>query len=60
MQTDRNLSASSVGGETFVLEDLGDPIVPASPVTSVAGGVLFVVVVLAMVPGAVDTSYRRS
>jgi hypothetical protein len=45
--------------EPFHLDDLDEPIVPASPVTSVAGGVLFVVVVLAMVPGAVDTSYRK-
>ena len=45
--------------EPFALEDLDESIVPASPVTSVAGGVLFVVVVLAMVPGVVDTSYRK-
>ncbi|MFZ5747367.1 MAG: hypothetical protein ACOY45_06880 [Pseudomonadota bacterium] len=42
------------------LADLDEAIAPASPVTTIAGGALFVVVVLAMVPGAVDTSFRRS
>jgi len=42
--------------QQFHLEDLDETIAPATPVTSVAGGILFVVVVLAMVTGAVDTS----
>jgi len=46
--------------EPFVLEDLNEAIVPSTPVTTVVGGWLVVVVILAMVPGAVDTSYRKS
>lgn len=48
------------GAQSFCLEDLDETIVPATPVTSVAGGILFVVVVLAMVPGVVDTSCNKS
>ncbi|WP_437333297.1 hypothetical protein [Sorangium sp. So ce394] len=60
MHISEAVSSSPARAQQFVLEDLGEPIAPATPVTSVAGGVLLVVIVLAMVPGAVDTSYRKS
>ncbi len=60
MQSDLKMSMGPAGEDRIVLDDLDESIAPASPVTSVAGGALLIVVILAMVPGVVDTNYRQA
>jgi len=45
--------------QQFHLGDLDESIAPATPATNIVGGWLLVVVVLAMVPGAIDTNYHQ-
>lgn len=52
-------STTGLEDSQFRLADLDETIVPATPATSVAGGLLLVVVVLAMVPGVVDTNCNK-
>jgi hypothetical protein len=40
----------------FDLPDLDENIAPGTPASNLAGGALLVVVILAMVPGVVDTN----
>jgi hypothetical protein len=45
--------------QPFRLGDLEESIAPATPATNIAGGLLLVVIVLAMVPGAIDTQHHQ-
>lgn len=45
--------------QPFRLSDLDESIAPATPATNIVGGWLLVVVVLAMVPGVIDTNYHK-